>query len=94
MHRFRFATEEDSSTPGFRREDETASFESARGHAGLRSLPADGAETRRYDGLEVPSPANEHVGMDRWMFDGLPPTDGHFVELLVESFASGSPTGP
>jgi hypothetical protein len=47
----------------------------------------DGAPAWTYAGDDVPTPGDERVHLNLWLMNGLAPTDGRSVEVVIQSFA-------
>jgi len=48
--------------------------------------PAKALQSWEYKGKNVPSPGNEKVRINLWLFEGRPPTDKKETEIIVSSF--------
>jgi hypothetical protein len=55
--------------------------------------PGAGGAVWRYAGAKVPTPGNERVHINLWLFGGVPPSDGAESEAVVRSFrfVAGAP---
>jgi len=70
-------------------EPTTHGFVWAGDHVAFQSTTARGRPISSWDyvGSDVPPPGGEHARINLWLQGGLPPSDGHEVEVVLTAFS-------
>jgi hypothetical protein len=92
LHPFPMQLQGELSTHRFEWQPDSVQFAS---YQGLASPPTPGdlIESWTYSGSDVPPPGRGNARINLWLFNGVPPTNGQPLELIVRSFQF-SPAGP
>jgi len=87
-HRFRFAVPAGlaNSTHQFTWESTRMAFKSLRGAYSPHPNPADVLADWTYASSGVPQAGDESTRINLWLYQGIPPTDLHEVEVIIQSF--------
>jgi hypothetical protein len=76
MYRFTIQLNGDNSTHSFDWRNNSITFQSSYGHN----------ESWSYTGQDIPPPGKENARINLWLFQGIPPSDGQEVEVVVAKF--------
>ena len=83
-HRFYTTLTGSYSTHGFKWEKDQVNFFSNQGHP---PLLGDEIETLHYTGPNVPAGGPVNARINLWLFNGVPPSNGQKIEVVIESFS-------
>ena len=83
MHRFEMTPSGDFSTQSFQWGADHILFSSRQGR---EPSPGDTIETWSYTGADIPPPGDGHARINLWLTNGIPPSNGQNVEVVVDSF--------
>jgi len=84
MHRFNMQQSEEESTHSFTWLEDRIKFQ---------SIYDDSTELSTYTGQDIPQPGNENARINLWLSNGLPPSDGQEVEVVIKQFDYRYPSG-